>query len=140
MPRTCAVCRSLTSDQPGLRPPGSDALKEDFINGATGVVTAVHIAPDGITPTVIYFRPDGAAADVRVVPKRTACKVYGLGEVDRHQFPLVPAHCVTVHRVQGATVEGALHVLLNAEFFAYGARTRLPARALIPSKATRRCR
>ena len=96
MPRTCAVCRSLTSDQPGLRPPGSDALKEDFINGATGVVTAVHIAPDGITPTVIYFRPDGAAADVRVVPKRTACKVYGLGEVDRHQFPLVPAHCVTV--------------------------------------------
>jgi hypothetical protein len=27
---------------------------------------------------------------------------------------------VTVHRVQGATLEGDVHVLLNAEFFADG--------------------
>ena len=68
---------------------------------------------------IIYFRPDGANSDVRVESKPTPGKTR-LGEAERIQFPLLPAHCVTVHRVQGCTVEGGLHVLLNGEFFAYG--------------------
>ena len=59
--------------------------------------------------------------DVRVTPKRTVVTIHGgVGDVERYQFPLLPAHCVTVHRVQGTTVERDLHLLLNREFFAYG--------------------
>ena len=43
-----------------------------------------------------------------------------VGEAERFQLPLLPSHCVTVHRVQGCTVEDSLHVLLNKEFFAEG--------------------
>jgi ATP-dependent exoDNAse (exonuclease V) alpha subunit len=96
-------------------------MKEDFINGTTGVVTAVHLDAHGNAPAVLYFRPDGGATDVRVTPKRTVVTIHGgVGEVERYQFPLLPAHCVTVHRVQGTTVERDLHLLLNREFFAYG--------------------
>jgi hypothetical protein len=96
-------------------------MKEDFINGTTGVVTAVHLDAHGNAPAVLYFRPDGGATDVRVTPKRTVVTIHGgVGDVERYQFPLLPAHCVTVHRVQGTTVERDLHLLLNREFFAYG--------------------
>jgi len=103
----------------------------------------VH-AVDGVV-RVIYFRPDGASADLRLDPMRTKGKVSQFGEVERTQFALVPSYCVTVcspspeqrlaappiglsrppalarppgsqvHRVQGCTVEGPLHILLNAE-------------------------
>jgi ATP-dependent exoDNAse (exonuclease V) alpha subunit len=33
---------------------------------------------------------------------------------------MVPAHALTIHRVQGATLEGAVHILLNKEIFADG--------------------
>jgi len=44
--------------------------------------------------------------------------------ISRSQFPLIPAFAVTVHRVQGATLEGDVHVLLNSEFFADGQAVR----------------
>lgn len=64
------------------------SMKDDFINGTTGVVTEIHC--EGGVPRVIYFRPDGAEADLRVAPKRTECTLFGVGTVERYQFPLLP--------------------------------------------------
>ena len=97
------------------------SISTDFLNGSTGVVTGVH-ADVNADPKVMYFDADGAskgAPDLRVAPKATPAKT-SIGEVERIQFPLLPAHCVTVHRVQGCTIEDELHVLLNKEFFAEG--------------------
>ena len=38
----------------------------------------------------------------------------------RDRFPVLPSHAITVHRVQGATLDNDVHVLLNSEFFAPG--------------------
>ena len=38
----------------------------------------------------------------------------------RTQFEFIPATAVTIHRVQGATLSGEVHLLLNKEIFAYG--------------------
>ena len=35
-------------------------------------------------------------------------------------FPVIPAFAMTIHRVQGATLTGDVHVLLNKEVFADG--------------------
>ena len=45
----------------------------------------------------------------------TVCDIY-----DASGTPCVAAHAMTVHRVQGATLSGPVHILLNKEFFAEG--------------------
>ena len=47
-------------------------------------------------------------------------KIPGFAWVSRLQHPLLPAHAITAHRVQGSTLDGEVHILLNQEFFAPG--------------------
>ena len=85
----------------------------------------------------IHLRPDGAAestSPIVVVRKEMAARLRSNpGTFTRSQFPILPAYAVTVHRVQGATLEGDIHILLNDEFFADGMRT---ATNLQPLRAT----
>jgi len=41
-------------------------------------------------------------------------------EYKRSMFPLIPAFAMTVHRVQGGTLTGPVHILMNQEIFAEG--------------------
>ena len=73
--------------------------------------------------TTLYFKPNGAAEDapmLRVSRRSTTVHVAGVSKVSRTQFPLLPSFSQTAHRVQGATLEGDVHILLNKEFFAPG--------------------
>ena len=68
----------------------------------------------------ILFKPEGACHELRIVRRSVRASCAGVGSATRMQFPLIPSHAVTVHRVQGATLDGDVHVLLNSEFFAAG--------------------
>lgn len=95
-----------------------DAAK-GFINGAAGEVVDWTVGDDGAVKTVL-FQVDGAAEPLTIRPRRSFAQHFGGGQIVRYQFPILDAGAVTVHRVQGATIETALHVLLNSEFFACG--------------------
>lgn len=90
-----------------------------FVNSAVGIV--VSMAPEPV-PTEIVVRlldePEGTAP-VRVRRLPQTVRVHG-GEYTRLMFPIVPAFALTIHRVQGATLTGDVHILLNAEIFAAG--------------------
>ena len=122
------------------------------MNGALGVVHAMHTPPGALEPTVVEVRlldePDGAP-HVHVRREQSTTRLRGGIEYTRSMFPLIPALAVTVvgsathtppllvtrhvrrhtsavcmceqHRVQGVTLTGEVHVLLNKEFFAEGA-------------------
>ena len=98
------------------------SVKDDFVNGTVGIVEDIYLQAGAVK--VIYFRPESyapSAPALRVVPKEeTVNGIARVGSVRRLQFPLLPAHCVTVHRVQGSTLTHDVHVLLNREFFAPG--------------------
>jgi hypothetical protein len=70
------------------------SVQDDFINGATGIVTAVHKDASGKVQ-VVFFKPDSGGPELRVAPKGTKAKTIA-GEVERVQLPLLPSHCVTV--------------------------------------------
>jgi hypothetical protein len=90
----------------------------DFANAVLATVT--HIEPNPLTgeAAVVFVRPDewGDAhrAPLAIHPHRGQCRTHGR-DVIRTQFPLIPAHAMTVHRVQGSTLECDVHILLNAE-------------------------
>jgi len=98
------------------------SVKDDFVNGCVGVIEDVYV--QGGCVKLVFFRPDSYSASkppLRVVPKEeTVNGIKTVGTAKRLQFPIIPAHCVTVHRVQGSTMTGSVHVLLNREFFAPG--------------------
>lgn len=91
------------------------SVKDDFVNGCVGVIEDVYVQ-DGCVK-LVFFRPDSYSASkppLRVVPKEeTVNGIKTVGTAKRLQFPIIPAHCVTVHRVQGSTMTGSVHVLLN---------------------------
>ena len=102
----------------------NEDMETDRINGSPGVVVAIETDPDDDEkPIVLCFRPDSAAADappLRITRTLVRVTCMGVGTVTRYQFALLPSHAITVHRVQGSTLESDIHVLLNAEFFAAG--------------------
>ena len=55
---------------------------------------------DDDEPVVICFRPDSAADDappLRIPRKLVRVTAKGVGSVTRYQFPLIPAHAITVY-------------------------------------------
>jgi len=91
------------------------SVQYGFVNGGTGRVTQLDFTPTG--SVVAQFRLDDTGQEVYVATKPTKCcnDTY-----ERRPLPLLPSHCVTVHRVQGVTWEHALHIVLNSEFFSNG--------------------
>ena len=75
-----------------------------------------------VSPTEVVVRlldePDDAPL-LRVRRVESTAHVNG-AQYTRLMFPMVPAHAMTIHRVQGATLTGEVHVLLNKEIFAEG--------------------
>jgi hypothetical protein len=90
----------------------------DFANAVLATVTRIEPNPQTGEAAVVFVRPDewGDAhrAPLAIHPHRGQCRSGGR-DVVRTQFPLIPAHAMTVHRVQGSTLENAVHILLNAE-------------------------
>lgn len=100
----------------------NEDVEADHLNGSPGEVAAVETNAEGDLE-ILLFKPDSAsatAAPLRISRRlvKVACK--GVGVVTRYQFPVLPSHAITVHRVQGATLDNDVHVLLNSEFFAPG--------------------
>ena len=86
-----------------------------FVNGSLATVcevTAVDVA-------VRLLDELADAPPLRV--RRTQSTIDAGGSTyTRSQIPLVAAHAMTIHRVQGATLTGDVHILLNREIFADG--------------------
>ena len=88
-------------------------ISRGLVNGALGAVMAIQDA-------VVRVRIDGKEEDDFIQrSKQRAEAVDGGGEVWIYQFPLALAWGVTVHRVQGMTLERA-HFNLTDRFFAAG--------------------
>ena len=77
------------------------SVKDDYVNGTLGIIEDYHVSLAGKV-TVIFFRPDGWSRErepLVVRPKPTAASLgRGNGKAERLQFPIVPAHAVTVCR------------------------------------------
>ena len=96
-------------------------LHDGFVNGALARVESVHANGAGkVTSVVVSLLDEGASgARVRVQREELQARAFG-DDYIRTTLPLVAAHAMTVHRVQGATLSGPVHILLNKEFFAEG--------------------
>ena len=93
-------------------------IHRGFVNGALGRV--VDARTDGAGAVVeVRVRLVDEAEVVRVKREDFRTRTYGEDFV-RTMLPMLPAHAMTVHRVQGATLSGPVHILLNKEFFAEG--------------------
>ena len=90
-----------------------------FVNGSLAVIVA--IAPPH-APTELTLRlldePDEAPL-LKIRRVESSCTV-SQADYTRLMFPVIPAFAMTIHRVQGATLTGDVHVLLNKEVFADG--------------------
>eukprot|EP00966_Prymnesium_polylepis_P304567 7036855-Prymnesium_polylepis.2 len=94
----------------------------EYVNANVGVITHIEMGADG-TPSVLHIHVLSTPENSPPVLLRrevTEKFVPGVGDCSRRQFEFIPAAAVTIHRVQGATLECAVHVLLNKEIFASG--------------------
>jgi hypothetical protein len=87
-------------------------MKLDIINGVLGTIEDLE---DG---AISVRLENGSLVCVRQLRSFGVSTRYGV--LYRTQFPIIPAYAVTVHRVQGSTLEADVHILLNKEFFAAG--------------------
>ena len=90
-----------------------------FVNGSLAVVVAIH-PPHAPTEIVVRLLDEPPGAPPLHVRRTEATAKVGGAEYVRYMFPLVAAHAMTIHRVQGATLTGPVHILLNKEIFAEG--------------------
>ena len=98
------------------------SVKDDYVNGTLGTIVGHHVGSSGEVD-ILYFRPDSYPPDREPLTIRRRANehtIYGHGKCSRFQFPVLPSYAVTVHRVQGCTLDGDVHILLNKEFFAEG--------------------
>ena len=92
-----------------------------YVNSALAeIVELAPALPHAPTEIVVRLLDEPANAPLlRVRRVEARASVFGT-ECTRLMFPLLPAFSMTIHRVQGATMEGDVHILLNAEVFADG--------------------
>jgi ATP-dependent exoDNAse (exonuclease V) alpha subunit len=90
-----------------------------FVNGSLAVITALSPAHAPTELEVRLLDEEADAPTMRVRRIEATCTVNG-AEYKRLMFPVIPAFAMTIHRVQGATLTGDVHVLLNREIFAEG--------------------
>ena len=101
-----------------------DTLR-NYVNGTVGIITKIHTDHNGDVKS-LDFLPDDAHPGTKpltLLPEESfAIKTAYEGVAYRTQFPLLPCSAVTVHRLQGATIDPPkrLHVLLNKEIFETG--------------------
>ena len=86
-----------------------------FVNGSLATVCEVT----DVDVAVRLLDEPSDAPPLRVRRTQSTVDAAG-GTFTRLQIPLVPAHAMTIHRVQGATLTGDVHILLNREIFADG--------------------
>jgi ATP-dependent DNA helicase PIF1 len=85
--------------------------KRGFINGRIGVIEELH---RDIAENVIAVLVRDKQGRLHTVVRHQSEEINtGIGKCVRRMFPIVPAICVTVHRVQGVTHENDLHILFN---------------------------
>ena len=86
----------------------------DFCNGTVAVITEIKARlPDG-TPalrTVEAIGSNGERGKPMRVRRETVNMTVRQQQITRTQFPLVPAFACTVHRTQGSTIAGDVHIL-----------------------------
>ena len=97
----------------GQRVVVTSMVNRTVVNGVLGTVEGLH-------EKHIDVRIDNGG--LIAVRRQTSWPVIlqRRGEFTRTQFPIIPAHAVTVHRVQGANITSEVHLLLNKEVFAPG--------------------
>ena len=88
-------------------------IESGWVNGTVCVVVALH-------PNCVIVQKSGGIARLPVPRFRHRLEIAGASySILRQQFPIQLAYAVTVHRVQGMTVQRAV-VKLNNQFFASG--------------------
>ena len=97
-------------------------ISDGLVNGARGVVVAVHLAASGEVAAVDvdfeqagrrWREEHGGAAAVRVEPATGGFMGRSGGRVLRRQVPLVLCYAMTIHKSQGATERGGAVVWLD---------------------------
>ena len=100
-------------------------LGDHLINGSIGTVVKLHRRPDSAHPSgIIFVKFDDQIAGNKLksnrrlpdlkdcVPIEKTTKEYKVSKGknstlkgEREQFPLTPAHAMTIHKSQGSTIE-----------------------------------
>ena len=100
-------------------------IGDHLINGSIGTAIKIHRRPDSTNPSgIIFIKFDDPIAGNKIksnrlipelkdcVPIEKATKEYKVSKGrnttlkgEREQFPLIPAHAMTIHKSQGCTIE-----------------------------------
>ena len=84
--------------------------EDGIINGTTGIYL------DHSDSIMIVETESGRIAIPKMKQKLKMSDIYYY----RNQFPVLTANCITVHRVQGLSLNKPVHIILDSTFFTEG--------------------